>query len=125
MPYRDKEKERAYKREWARNHPECGKDTLRKWRETHREHIRKYMREYQKRPEVKERRRRWKQEHPTPSDIAKARHLAQEVPLRDRCEICGSTENLERHHYDYSKPQEVITVCHSCNMHLPHLPVTA
>lgn len=36
--------------------------------------------------------------------------------LGDKCEVCGSTENLERHHDDYSKPLEVRTLCHKHNM---------
>lgn len=33
------------------------------------------------------------------------------VPLGSECFLCGSTENLCRHHQDYSKPLEIITVC--------------
>lgn len=40
------------------------------------------------------------------------RHIA----LAQSCSICGSTENLHRHHSDYSKPLEVITLCHKCHM---------
>lgn len=39
-----------------------------------------------------------------------------EVPLGNRCEICGSTENLERHHIDYDKPELVVTLCRECHM---------
>jgi len=37
------------------------------------------------------------------------------TPLKDKCEICGSTANLQRHHPDYSKPLEVLTLCGECN----------
>ena len=46
----------------------------------------------------------------------RARNLAdRKTTLGSKCEFCGSTEYLERHHPDYSKPLEVITVCKSCN----------
>ena len=35
--------------------------------------------------------------------------------LKDKCEWCGSTENLSRHHSDYSKPVQVLTLCAKCN----------
>jgi hypothetical protein len=37
------------------------------------------------------------------------------VPLKDKCEICGSTEDLEKHHKDYGKPLEVLTLCRICH----------
>jgi hypothetical protein len=38
--------------------------------------------------------------------------------LQPKCFFCGSTENLERHHPDYNKPLEVLTVCHRCNLRI-------
>jgi hypothetical protein len=35
--------------------------------------------------------------------------------LGEKCEICGNTEKLERHHEDYSKPLEVRTLCKYCH----------
>ncbi len=48
---------------------------------------------------------------------AKANYLAKyHIPLDGRCcEICGSTEDLHRHHDDYSKPLEVIIMCKECH----------
>lgn len=37
------------------------------------------------------------------------------IPLGDKCEKCGSRENLERHHPDYTNPLEVQTLCRSCH----------
>jgi ribosome-binding protein aMBF1 (putative translation factor) len=34
--------------------------------------------------------------------------------LKEKCEICGDTELLQRHHIQY-EPVEVITVCYSCH----------
>lgn len=37
------------------------------------------------------------------------------VLQRGPCSRCGSTINVESHHADYSKPLEVIWLCHSCH----------
>ena len=53
-----------------------------------------------------------------------ARRLAYyRIPLGERCEMCGASETsgrLMRHHPDYSKPLEVMTVCYPCNYKAPH-----
>lgn len=36
------------------------------------------------------------------------------------CEICGTTENLQRHHPDYNKPKEVIILCKNCHEKVHH-----
>lgn len=33
-----------------------------------------------------------------------------------RCEKCGETKNLQRHHPDYSKPLWVVVVCEKCHL---------
>jgi hypothetical protein len=100
------------------------REIRRRWREKNREHIREYMRRYTAKPEVREHRRRWKRENPDyyrHPKKAKARILANhKVPLGDRCEVCGTTENLERHHPNYDEPLNVMTVCHRCNMRLSY-----
>jgi hypothetical protein len=37
------------------------------------------------------------------------------IPLKPNCEICSSIENLQRHHKDYGKPLEVLTLCRDCH----------
>jgi hypothetical protein len=45
-----------------------------------------------------------------------ARALAKiHIPLGSNCVFCGTTKRLLRHHWDYSKPLEIITVCRSCH----------
>jgi hypothetical protein len=45
-----------------------------------------------------------------------AQRLAEEhIPLKEVCEECGNKEQLERHHPDYSKPLEIITLCRKCH----------
>jgi hypothetical protein len=37
------------------------------------------------------------------------------VPINPFCEICHSTENLQRHHWRYDKPLLVNTLCKECH----------
>jgi hypothetical protein len=37
------------------------------------------------------------------------------IPLKRGCEICGDTHDLTRHHKDYGKPLEVLTLCKPCH----------
>ena len=47
------------------------------------------------------------------------------IRKRNICEICYTTENIEGHHPDYSKPLEVIWMCKKCHhkLHYPHIPI--
>jgi hypothetical protein len=55
-----------------------------------------------------------KQKHP---DRYRARKMVynRQIPLAPSCVQCGSGENLERHHPNYSKPLEIITLCRKCH----------
>lgn len=45
-----------------------------------------------------------------------ARKAAREAKLRlSNCQICGSNEEVQGHHPDYSKPKEIITLCKNCH----------
>jgi len=43
-----------------------------------------------------------------------ARRLSKKIPLKSSCEICGSEENLQKHHWRYDKPLLVNTLCKEC-----------
>ena len=46
----------------------------------------------------------------------KAKMLAQYwIKLKQNCEICNSTNNLQRHHWRYDKPLLVNTLCIDCH----------
>lgn len=47
--------------------------------------------------------------------IYKARIEARKIPHKENCEHCGSTKFLQKHHKDYDKPLEVITLCSNCH----------
>ena len=52
----------------------------------------------------------------TAAEKNRARYLAYKlVPIGERCEDCGATGRLDRHHEDYAKPLEIQTLCRSCH----------
>jgi len=78
--------------------------------------MREYQNNYQKNwrkthPEVcRKASSKWKKNHPERNTA----HVLAEIhiPLVDeKCVICGSMENLIRHHPDYSKPLQVVILC--------------
>jgi len=71
----------------------------------------KYTREHQE--QVATAKRQWKERNP---DKAKAQWAANNAVrdgklTRQPCEVCGSTERVQKHHDDYSKPLEVRWFC--------------
>lgn len=38
------------------------------------------------------------------------------IPELERCQECHATENLERHHPDYSTPDRVEILCQTCHV---------
>jgi len=84
---------------------------LEKFREYHERYNREYRLKHNE--ELREQYRRYYAEN---KEKAYAKKIAERyVPLDSHCEICGATHNLLRHHPDYSKPLDIITVCRSCH----------
>lgn len=52
----------------------------------------------------------------------KAKIKAKTIPLCSSCDICSSTNNLQRHHWDYNKPLLINTLCLVCHkiQHIKH-----
>lgn len=48
--------------------------------------------------------------------IIRAREQAKDVCLKEKCEFCGSIEDLERHHPNYNFPSKFITLCKKCHL---------
>lgn len=76
-----------------------------------------YMRKYQKGD-------KWKAAHVRKQAAFIKKHpernviyrLAQKVGMDDSCSRCGvKDKRLVRHHPDYSKPQDILTVCDKCH----------
>ena len=53
--------------------------------------------------------------HPIPHH---AQNLTKREPRAKICSCCGSDSKLERHHPDYSKPREFVTLCMICHKKL-------
>jgi len=53
-----------------------------------------------------------------------ARMKAHQIPIGDCCMLCGNKDSLERHHPDYSKPNEFITLCRNCHKKLHRKPLS-
>jgi hypothetical protein len=61
------------------------------------------------------RRKRQKEYSLNHPEKIKAQIIAQIIPLKEKCEICGSKENLQRHHWRYDKLLMVNTLCAFCH----------
>lgn len=98
----------------------------------YREKYRKYQREHYNPQKAKEYREKWLKDSPDGRRAstykwrkanrvkARAQRMAHRlVPLKEACEICGSKENLMRHHSDYTKPLDVQTLCKTCHEKQP------
>lgn len=45
----------------------------------------------------------------------KAREAVRKLPIGKECGICKSTENLQKHHWRYDKPELFSTLCSYCH----------
>lgn len=132
-----KEKKKQYMKEYRqrKSSKESKKIQDKKYAKSHRENIRKislisyyknredrlvknkiFNKQYytKNRDEILLRRKNFDKDNPL---IYRARYMAyKEISLKEKCELCGSTYNLERHHKDYNKPLEVITLCINCHV---------
>ena len=105
----------------------------RKWREENREKYLKYQRTHNKKPEVKERRKKWYEKNKRSDKFMENRrknnsNYRKKHPLKinaqryardhnqrgDKCEECGIIKNLEFHHTNYKKNQGK-TLCVKCH----------
>jgi len=89
----------------------------------------KYKEEHREENRIRD--RKYYQEHKTQKQIVhknysltnRLKRLAKEraryhVSLAGNCSNCGGTEQLERHHPDYDKDLEVVTLCKKCHSRL-------
>lgn len=129
-----KEKKEEIKKrvsEYNKMNPEKRKEWLKKNRETHKEQNKKYKKEYRQRLEVKEQTRiyqreynkdnreirreieiRYSRSHPL---VEPSHQAVRYMKMDSKCKYCGEINNLQKHHPDYSKPKEFITVCKNCH----------
>jgi hypothetical protein len=71
--------------------------------------------------------RTWRQHHPPSAEQRRkdnARSYAGTYKRRGRlrpepCQDCGTTESVEMHHHDYTRPLDVTWLCRSCRLARP------
>lgn len=95
MPHKTKEERAAYARDYYAANAERIRARVKAYREANLEKVREYdrARGFRCSPE------------------ATKAHNAARVLVPQPCGQCGSTENIERHHPDYSKPLFVVWLC--------------
>jgi len=117
MPW-TKEYKAEYQRKYRATHPEYRKKTI-EYHKNFKQRNPQYYFEYNK---------KWREENKTKhnlnSHLYKCRHpkkvkatlAARYVSIGDSCINCGSIKHLEKHHPNYSKPLEIITLCKKCHV---------
>lgn len=108
---------KCQKHHWELTNLDKRRVIRRRWNDNNRERRREINRAYAKRHPQKQIQinRRWSARNP---EKINAQIYARNIPLASNCQRCNTTERLERHHPDYSKPGEIITLCHSCHSQL-------
>jgi len=110
-----------YCRQWYLEHREEKITYAKKYYQNNRlkilENQRKYTEENKEkileRRQLHDRQRRRYEDRKQKERIQKIAYF--NVLLGDKCEVCDSTENLVRHHFDYDKPLNVTTLCRRCH----------
>jgi len=139
MPYKDKEKEKEYKRKYRETHKKQFSEYQLQWQRRNREKVRKYAKEYvdKNRDRVKQWKRDYYKKHR--EEIIKKRHSSINRLKRKRynirkkfgdnalkvfdkhpyCTKCNSIERLGIHHIDWNKTNDSIenlsVLCSKCH----------
>ncbi len=96
--YRNKEKKLRYQREYRMKNKEMMKVHRKRWYDNHKKERADYRKSHRKQ--------------------LRAEEQGRSIPLSDSCLLCGSKENLIRHHPDYDEPLQIVTVCRVCHAHV-------
>ncbi|KKN03016.1 hypothetical protein LCGC14_1111920 [marine sediment metagenome] len=86
-----------------------------KWTKENKERVLKYQAQWKRgnKERVLKYQAKWKREN---KETVNARNMAsRHIELEPECEICGSTKNLQRHHWRYDQPLKVNTLCSYCH----------
>lgn len=109
------EQTKQYRAEWVSKNKDKVHKNHKKWRDEHKNLVHKLNVEYRINNKEKLFKAKSKPENKFKN---KARYVSREkISLIDKCcEFCGATEDLHRHHNDYSKPLEITILCRKCHI---------
>jgi len=119
--WKNPEKYRKQALEYQKKHPEVRRKAWRRFYQKHKEKVKEYHRQHQRKPEIREKRRKrlveWRKRNPKANA---AHHMVdRHCELTPECELCPDddkrTEGLLAHHPDYDYPYIFVTCCHSCH----------
>lgn len=113
------DKDYLSKKNWANENEGKSKLSKDKWLRNNKNKRKEVCKEWNKRnPEkLNEKQKRYAKKYP---EKIKARNLSRKVIVGNRCSMCGSNKNLEKHHPNYFKPKEIMTLCINCHRRLHH-----
>jgi hypothetical protein len=140
MPYQNKLKDYECKKKWAKNHKDKVRESNLRYvlhnkdkvkesnlryvlhnKDKVRESKRKYNNNHRNKikiwekdniEKVRQLKREWDYRN---KEKKKAYILSQRIPKKTKCEFCGDSYKLQKHHPDYSQPFYVITLCDKCH----------
>lgn len=111
MPFKDPQKRKDYNREyqrlWARENRDKRLVYERAWNEAHREERRAIGK-----------RARYKDPEKYRAQNTLARGVRAGKVVRGTCEVCGTPDDVQGHHDDYTKPLDVRWLCRQHHMEL-------
>ncbi len=109
MPHKDPDVRRAYQREYQR-----------RWARANRDKRLVYEKNWHdKNPGTREKYRQINRDRHPEKQRARgilSKHVADGKIIRQPCEVCGVTTDVQGHHDDYSKPLEVRWLCRTHHM---------
>jgi hypothetical protein len=100
-------------------------DVQKNYRKNH-SYYAEYDRQRQQRAERRAAKMKYQSEYRKANPDKYKAHCAVNNAVRDSrlikqpCKHCGSTEDVQGHHFDYSKPLDVVWVCFNCHRELEH-----
>lgn len=116
-----KKKDNEKGKKWAKDNPEKSRARSQNWRDNNIERNRINQSKWRKdnRKKMYELEVKYRKQNP---EKYKAKYTVQnrKIPFGKECLKCGSTENLQRHHPDYSKQLEIVTLCAKCHVNHHH-----
>jgi hypothetical protein len=121
-----KEQCKGYHKKWVANNP--------RWEDSHPHYKRDWTRKQMLNSNYKAKRREYAKVrdnlHPEKrskirltKERVRAKNQSKNIPV-EKCEFCGATKRIVRHHPDYAYPKIIIACCDSCHRYI-HLDLKA